>query len=410
MRSAAEVGRGLWCRPHPLVTAPVLNRYRVKGGSTPRTRPPATLASLAAELGISRTTVSNAYNRPDQLSPQLRSRVMEAARRMGYPGPDPVARSLRTRKAGAVGLLLTEQVSYAFRDPGAVAFLEGLTLECDEARVGLLLVPARPESEDVLGVAGAAVDGFVVYSMPDDDPHLAAALARPVPSVICDQPGFPGADLVGIDDSAAIRDIADHLIELGHRRIGVICMRLGRARLDGPVTIVRQNSAHYHVQRNRLTGLREAFTAAGVAWDRIPVVERFEHSVEAGASAAAEVLALDPGITALVATSDVLALGAIEELTRRHQRVPEDVSVTGFDGIRGGHRRPPHHGGATSGGEGPAGRPDAAQPGSPDAGSPSGAADDIPARPHHGAAADVTPFGRPACSPDVSGRLRRTGR
>jgi len=301
----------------------------------PRTRPPATLASLAAELGISRTTVSNAYNRPDQLSPQLRSRVMEAARRMGYPGPDPVARSLRTRKAGAVGLLLTEQVSYAFRDPGAVAFLEGLTLECDEARVGLLLVPARPESEDVLGVAGAAVDGFVVYSMPDDDPHLAAALARPVPSVICDQPGFPGADLVGIDDSAAIRDVAAHLIELGHRRIGVICMRLGRARLDGPVTIVRQNSAHYHVQRNRLTGLREAFTAAGVAWDRIPVVERFEHSVEAGASAAAEVLALDPGITALVATSDVLALGAIEELTRRHQRVPEDVSVTGFDGIRG---------------------------------------------------------------------------
>ena len=64
------------------------------------------------------------------------------------------------------------------------------------------------------------------------------------------------------------------------------------------------------------------------------MVERFEHSVEAGASAAAEVLALDPGITALVATSDVLALGAIDELTRRRQRVPEDVSVTGFDGIR----------------------------------------------------------------------------
>ena len=299
-----------------------------------RTRPPATLASLAAELGVSRTTVSNAYNRPDQLSPQLRARVMEAARLMGYPGPDPVARSLRTRKAGAVGLLLTEQVSYAFRDPGAVAFLEGLTLECDEARVGLLLVPARPDAEDVLGVAGAAVDGFVVYSMPDDDPHLAAALARPVPSVICDQPNIPGADLVGIDDSAAIHGIADHLIGLGHRRVGVICMRLGRARLDGTVSIARQNAAHYHVQRNRLGGLRDAFTAAGVAWDRIPVVERFEHSVEAGASAAAEVLALDPGVTALIATSDVLALGAIEELTRRRQRVPEDVSVTGFDGIR----------------------------------------------------------------------------
>jgi DNA-binding LacI/PurR family transcriptional regulator len=299
-----------------------------------RARPRATLASLAAELGISRTTVSNAYNRPDQLSPQLRMRIMEAARRLGYPGPDPVARSLRTRKAGAIGLLLTEQVSYAFRDPGAVAFLEGLTLECDEARVGLLLVPARPDSDDVFAVSSASVDGFVAYSMPDDDPHLAAALARPVPSVICDQPALHGADLVGIDDAAAITAIAEHLLGLGHRRIGVICMRLGRAVLDGPVPLARQDAAHYHVQRNRLLGLRHAFTAAGVAWDRVPVVERFEHSVEAGSSAAAEVLALDPGVTAIVATSDVLALGAMAELARRRRRVPEDVSVTGFDGVR----------------------------------------------------------------------------
>jgi DNA-binding LacI/PurR family transcriptional regulator len=299
-----------------------------------RARPPATLASLAAELGVSRTTVSNAYNRPDQLSPQLRSRVMEAARRLGYPGPDPVARSLRTRKAGAIGLLLTEQLSYAFRDPAAVAFLEGLTLECDQAGIGLLLVPANPDSDDVRAVSSAAVDGFVAYSMPDDDPHLAAMTTRPVPSVICDQPLVSGVDLVGIDDAAATRRVADHLIGLGHRRIGVICMRLGRLRLDGPVSLERQRAAHYHVQRHRLAGLRDAFVEAGVAWDRVPVVERFEHSVASGASATAEVLALDPGITAVIATSDVLALGAIEEVRRRRQRVPEDVSVTGFDGIR----------------------------------------------------------------------------
>lgn len=299
-----------------------------------RSRPPATLASLAAELGVSRTTVSNAYNRPDQLSPQLRSRVMDAARRLGYPGPDPVARSLRTRKAGAIGLLLTEQLSYAFRDPAAVAFLEGLTLECDRAKIGLLLVPARPDSDDVLAVSSAAVDGFVAYSMPDDDPHLAAVLARPVPSVICDQPNLMGADLVGIDDLAACRGIADHLVALGHRRVGIICMRLGRARMDGPVDDGRQQAAHYHVQRNRLAGLREGFSEAGVAWDRVPVVERFDHTLEAGASAAAEVLALDPGVTALVATSDVLAMGAVAELLRRRQRVPEDVSVTGFDGVK----------------------------------------------------------------------------
>jgi DNA-binding LacI/PurR family transcriptional regulator len=129
----------------------------------PHVRRPATLASLAAELGVSRTTVSNAYNRPDQLSAPLRARVLEAARRIGYPGPDPVARSLRTRKAGAVGLLLTEALSYAFRDPAATGFLEGLALACEQAGQGLLLVPVSPEHADVAAVHQAGVDGFVVY-------------------------------------------------------------------------------------------------------------------------------------------------------------------------------------------------------------------------------------------------------
>ena len=105
--------------------------YRASMSGSSKVRRPATLASLAAELGVSRTTVSNAYNRPDQLSAPLRERVLEAARRLGYPGPDPVARSLRTRRAGAVGLLLTEALSYAFRDPVATGFLEGLALACE---------------------------------------------------------------------------------------------------------------------------------------------------------------------------------------------------------------------------------------------------------------------------------------
>ncbi|MDT7744047.1 MAG: hypothetical protein QOE59_3125, partial [Actinomycetota bacterium] len=197
------------------------------------TRRTATLASLAAELGVSRTTVSNAYNRPDQLSPALRRRVLDTARRLGYPGPDPVARSLRTRKAGAVGLLLTEALSYAFRDPVAIQFLEGLALACEDNGSGLLLVPVSPEAEDVSAVARAGVDGFVVYSMPDDDEHFAAVLERPVPVVVCDQPtDVPDVDRVGIDDQAAMVALARHLGELGHRRVGVLCMRLSTDRND----------------------------------------------------------------------------------------------------------------------------------------------------------------------------------
>ncbi|MFD5829584.1 LacI family DNA-binding transcriptional regulator [Lentzea sp. NPDC060358] len=299
-------------------------------------RRPATLASLAAELGVSRTTVSNAYNRPDQLSPELRRRVLDTARRLGYPGPDPVARSLRTRKAGAVGLLLTENLSYAFRDPAAIGFLEGLALACEDAGTGLLLVPANPEREDVASVHRAGVDGFVVYSVPDDDPHLAAVLERPVPTVVCDQPDLGTVDRVGIDDRGAMYELAKHLIGLGHRRIGVVCMRLARDRNDGFVTPDRQHAAHFHVQRNRLSGLAEAFSEAGVDWSQVPVVERFDHNMASGASGAAQVLDRDPQVTALICTSDVLALGALTEAARRGLRVPHDITVTGFDGIRAG--------------------------------------------------------------------------
>ncbi|ONI81812.1 LacI family transcriptional regulator [Saccharothrix sp. ALI-22-I] len=297
-------------------------------------RRPATLASLAAELGVSRTTVSNAYNRPDQLSPELRRRVLETARRLGYPGPDPVARSLRTRKAGAVGLLLTENLSYAFRDPAAIGFLEGLALACEDAGTGLLLVPANPEREDVAAVHRAGVDGFVVYSVPDDDPHLAAVLERPVPTVVCDQPDLDNVDRVGIDDQAAMHSLAQHLISLGHRRIGVVCMRLARDRNDDFVTPERQQAAHFHVQRARLAGLAQAFASVGVEWVTVPVAERFDHTMASGASAAAQVLERDPEITALICTSDILALGALAEVQKRGLRVPADITVTGFDGIR----------------------------------------------------------------------------
>ena len=99
---------------------------------SPAPRRRATLASLAAELKVSRTTISNAYNRPDQLSAELRERVLAAAKRLGYPGPDPVARSLRTRRAGAVGLVITEPLTYAFSDPAALNFVAGLAESCEE--------------------------------------------------------------------------------------------------------------------------------------------------------------------------------------------------------------------------------------------------------------------------------------
>jgi len=314
--------------------------------------------------------VSNAYNRPDQLSPELRRRVLETARRLGYPGPDPVARSLRTRQAGAVGLLLTEALAYAFRDPAALRFLEGLALACEEAGRGLLLVPAAlnpqspPQSQPhgagqpaasvpmttvpmttvpmttvpmttvpMTIVQSAAVDGFVVYSVPDDDPHLAAVLQRPVPTVVCDQPVITGVDRVGIDDRAAMQAIARHVLGLGHRRIGVLCMRLGREHHAGPVSVARAMHTHSHVQRARLSGLRAALVDAEVDPAAVSMIECPEHVPAAGEAGAAALLDHDPQITAIVCTSDVLALGVLIEAARRGVDVPDGLTVTGFDGV-----------------------------------------------------------------------------
>ncbi|MGI8859844.1 MAG: LacI family DNA-binding transcriptional regulator [Rubrobacteraceae bacterium] len=121
---------------------------------------------MAAEVGVSPATVSNAYNRPDQLSGELRERVFEAARRVGYAGPDPTARGLRKKRTGAIGALYTDRLSYAFADPAAVMLFEGVSVATEEAGLGLLLIPGGSLGQrDPEALGSAAVDGFVIFCM-----------------------------------------------------------------------------------------------------------------------------------------------------------------------------------------------------------------------------------------------------
>jgi DNA-binding LacI/PurR family transcriptional regulator len=281
--------------------------------------PRVTLKRLAADLDVSPMTVSNAFNRPDQLSAALRERILEHAEALGF-APDPLARGLRRGRAGAIGLISDTPLAYAFQDPAAAAVLGGLSAAAEDAELGLLLIPAGGAA----ALSAAVVDGVVVYSVARDDPVLARALARRLPAVVVDQPTGTALPTVGIADEAAANEIAAHLTGLGHRRFAVVTFGLAPDGRTGLADVARRRAASYEVSRARLAGYEAALTAAGVDWPGVPVYECAGSSRAAGRAAAAELLAARP--TAILATSDALALGVLDA-------VPAHMSVAGFDDI-----------------------------------------------------------------------------
>lgn len=259
------------------------------------------MVAVARALGVSPSTVSNAYNRPDQLSPALRDRVLQTAAGLGYAGPDPVARNLRKGRAGAVGLVFHDRLALAFDDPAAVQFLQGFTEITDNAGLAVVLVPDLPDSQGV-AVRDAAVDGFVLYGLAVNDPLVPATVARRLPTVVVDAPLLDGVDFVGIDDAAAAELAVAHLVARGHRDIGV---------LSFPLPIDDSDS----VAGRRVAGCRRVL-------EDVAVEECSGSTIEAG-RAGTEALLARVDCTAVFAFSDRLALGA-------RQAAPQ-VEVVGFD-------------------------------------------------------------------------------
>src|SRR4030081_1442488 len=165
--------------------------------SSSRRRKP-TLDDVAEAVGVSRATVSNAYNRTDQLSAELREEVLRTAKLLGYTGPNPSARSLATNRTGVVAFMLDAGLSVAFSDPALSITLDALAAEVDSAGHPILLLPCGQERGAAGGpgavrVLSAQADIAVASSLADGAPALQAVHDRGLPLVVIDQPDRPDA-------------------------------------------------------------------------------------------------------------------------------------------------------------------------------------------------------------------------
>ncbi|OYO17192.1 LacI family transcriptional regulator [Enemella dayhoffiae] len=294
-----------------------------------------TIKTVAKAVGVSAATVSNAYNKPDQLSAALRERVLAKAAELGYDGPNAAAQSLRSGRANAIGVLLSYHLPYAFSDPFAVDFLAGLSEACSEQRAALVLLPlaGEPDQEPDLGALRRAnIDGLTEICLT----HVVASVneltrRRGLPFV-----GTfinPDNDYVAIDDVDAGRLLGEHLHRLGHRDVTVLW---DSARPPGSspreVPADASTTSHYE-QLDRMWVDRFRGVAEGMPGARFRLVEGGINSLESGRTAGAYALDQATRSTAIVCMSDVMALGVLDAMRARGLSAPGDVSVCGIDDI-----------------------------------------------------------------------------
>lgn len=286
-----------------------------------------TLADVAALAAVSVSTASLAFSGAGPVAPSTRDRVMAAAAELSYSGPDPMARSLRRGRSGVIAVVLGRDFGRAFSDPVLTGTLEGVARELGERGLGLLLV-STDEFRDVPAlVRGGVMDAAIVVGLSDlDDPVLDALRSRGLPFVRVDA-GPDDAAGVAIDDGAAVVELVDHLRGLAHERIAVISLPLRHGQVTGLVDEAALGPIVFTPTANRWAGVR----CAGLT--PLAAAAAASSSVEEGRAAAQLLLARDDRPTAILALSDLLAAGALLAARELGLRVPQDVSIAGFDGL-----------------------------------------------------------------------------
>ncbi|HEY5230377.1 MAG TPA: LacI family DNA-binding transcriptional regulator [Galbitalea sp.] len=285
------------------------------------------LAAVAALAGVSPSTASLAFSGAGPVAESTRARVFAAAEKLNYGGPDPRAQSLRRGRSGIIGVVMEERVRDAFRDPMNIAMLDGLADEIGATGSGLLLLTET--GDDYLGIASAPMDAVVLIGCSTRlDDSVALLRQRGMPIVAIEAPRMHGVVPIDLENREASASAAEHLRDLGHKRIAVVTLPLERSHAPGPLTPGWRETATSEVSIQRLLGVSDVFDLFGgyVA---------STSSIEAGTQAGLALLTEAPTRpTGIVAQSDLLAIGVIRAAEQLGLAVPADVSVVGFDGAR----------------------------------------------------------------------------
>lgn len=292
----------------------------------------ARLSDVAEAAGVSKATASNVFNRPELVREEVRLRVQAAAREIGYAGPDPKGRLLSAGRVNAVGVATGEPLAYFFEDPYARTMMRGIAEVCDASGIGVSLISAT-EDEVAWNIRTALVDGLILFCLEGAERLVATSRERRLPFVALDLGETDGSvSAVGIDDRAAARLAARHLVELGHRRFAVLAMEFSEDGRSGPASMARVQGADYAPSRDRVNGYFDVLGEAGIDTGGVPIFETTGDPATVGAALEALFTAPEPP-TALLAQCDRAAIVALDWFAARGIGVPADVSVVGFDGV-----------------------------------------------------------------------------
>jgi DNA-binding LacI/PurR family transcriptional regulator len=282
---------------------------------SPASRP--TLEAVAARAGVSRATVSRVVNGSTGVRPSLAERVNRAVEELGYV-PNHAARTLVTRRTGAVAVVIPEPEVRIFSDPFFFRQIRGISKEltANDTQLVLLLIEGSGDYERIARyLAGGHVDGALAFSLHTEDPIPAITRHAGIPTVYGGRPVWTAepeqraVPYVDADNRGGAREAVRLLRSLGRRRI---------AHIAGPLD---QTSG-----TDRLDGYRDVLGAG-----RDALVAQGAFTPESGADAMAELLDRSPDLDAVFAANDLMASGALRVLKERGRSVPDEVAVVGFD-------------------------------------------------------------------------------